>query len=166
MGGEGVLFISFFGSKFMIQEQIKWGLPRCSHWGCRSLRPVLKRAPLPLAPHRWRPCPKWGVWGRGPRREGEQLSTSPGLLPALSAPATPPDSVSPPSHPTLSVFPLGSPPLSSAPCLSLFLSFSALPSVHLTGSSCAPYAPALGGWGHNREDSSCSWLFVLKPSTQ
>lgn len=76
----------------------------------------------------WGPAPS-GVCSLVPRKEGEQLSTSPGLLPVLSAPIAPPDSVSPP--PTCRC--RCSPSVLLSPPLSLFLSFSALPSVRSFG---------------------------------
>lgn len=90
-----------------------------------------------LAPHLWSPCPKWGVWGprSGPRKEGEQLSTSPGPLAALSAPAAPPDlSVSlPPRCPVPPQLPASL--LSSLPVSVSAFPWSALRLFVLTGSS-------------------------------
>lgn len=119
-GCEGVLPVSFFGSKFTVRDRMKWGLPRCSQ-DYSGLCPHPQGGQpcpgtLPLEP-----CLKVGG-GLGPRqrKEGEQLSPSPGLPAALPAPQPlllphSLTSVSPPARPPLSLLPLGSPPLSSAP---------------------------------------------------
>lgn len=129
-GDEGVLFISFFGPKFTIQEQIKWGLPRCSHRGVAVCTPSSggRLFPCPGTP-RLEALPQAGSVGPGPRKEGEQLSTSPGPLAALSAPAVPPDLSVSSLPPATVLFPLSSPLLSSPPSLSLCLPFPGLPSV-------------------------------------